>query len=170
MILEVGKKYNELIGQEGSVLNLTGSGFMLKLMYKMPSGEEIKNITKGKVQYKVVYIKNVIMLLVKFGDEMWMDVPFFGDKNTLEVLPKLEDSGTGYTMNVLLSDAKTGELKGIRVFALNNAVSKNLYKFIEHQSEKNYSQRECDQALGYIYSRYSTNNLLNLAIASGKEN
>lgn len=170
MILEVGKKYNELMGQEGPVLNLTGSGFMLKLMYKMPSGEEIKNIIKGKVQYKVVYIKNVIMLLVKFGDEMWMDVPFFGDKNTLEVLPKLEDSGTGYTMNVLLSDAKTGELKGIRVFALNNAVSKNLYKFIEHQSEKNYSQRECDQALGYIYSRYSTNNLLKLAIASGKEN
>lgn len=123
-------------------------------------------------KYEIVdgFHRYSIMLLVKFGDEMWMDVPFFGDKNTLEVLPKLEDSGTGYTMNVLLSDAKTGELKGIRVFALNNAVSKNLYKFIEHQSEKNYSQRECDQALGYIYSRYSTNNLLNLAIASGKEN
>lgn len=86
------------------------------------------------------------------------------------IVTELVDSGMGYTMNVLLSDAKTGELKGIRVFALNNAVSKNLYKFIEHQSEKNYSQRECDQALGYIYSRYSTNNLLNLAIASGKEN
>ena len=76
----------------------------------------------------------------------------------------------GYTLNVVLSDATTGELKGLRVLALNNNVSKNIYKMMQQQKDRGYSQREYDLSLNQIYLSYPTSKLVKLAIASGKAN
>ena len=170
MILEVGKKYNELIGAEGPVLDFTSNGFMLKIKYNKPTKSEIDNITKGYVQYKILYLKNVIILLVKFGNEMWMDIPFFGNLDIYNSITSIGNNNSGYALNILISDAETGELKGIRVLAINNSVSKNLYKFIENQKERGYTQQEYDQALMQVYSSYTTNQLVKLAVAGGKAN
>ena len=107
---------------------------------------------------------------MKFGDEMWMDVPLFGDEDTFEYIEKITDKDSGYALNILVSEARTGELKGIRVLAINNSVSRNIYKFLENQKEKGYEQEDYDLALGQIYANYPTSQLVKMAVASGKVN
>ncbi|SFE92724.1 hypothetical protein, partial [Peptostreptococcus sp. D1] len=156
---EVGKCYSEFKGLEGVMMNFTNSGVVITCRFTNPTKNEIENFKSGKIQYKLLYMKNVIVFLIKVGEERWMDIPLFGNEDIYNAV-NTTDSNVEYLVTLFLSDNVTGEIKVMRAFSINNNTSKFLNKSLEMQKDKNFSKREYDLALNEIYINYSTQKLL----------
>lgn len=137
MIYELGKKYDDLKGQEGIKADFADTGMVLSIKYNKPTLKEVNNIKSGEFNFKTIIIDNVIFFLFKFGNEQWMDAPYTPHLSKhLSKLENLED-GKGYSLSVILSDATTGEAQALRLLGLDTKTSKAIKHLIETQINAN---------------------------------
>lgn len=101
------------------------------------------------------------MILVRFGEEQWMDAPYSVhlSKNLTQLQDVLE--GQGFALNVYLINAATGVLEGMRLVGLNTRFSKMLKEDILKQKDLTYDG--FDIKLNDIYKKYSTKALVSMA-------
>ena len=166
--LNVGEKYDFLKGIEGASINLTPGGLQLIVRFSNPEKEEINNYKNKEIKYKMLFTKNIIFFLFKFGDEDWIDVPFhFSEDDELE---EISNNSDGYAITVFLGNSEDGTLEVMRLFSLNNNMSKNFYKLKVQQLSKDFSDLEYNIALNEVYRKYTTKDMLKLSISNGKYN
>lgn len=156
---EVGKCYVDFKGNEGIKFDITDQGANLIIKFNNPSESEIENIKKGNVKVALYSENDVILFLIKFGSEQWMDAPY--NINLSKHLNKLEkiNFGEGLALNIYFSNSINGELKVIRTLGLPTLFSKQLFDKVEKQKEIPFTQFTYDSNINKLY-RFSTKQLV----------
>lgn len=162
--LEVGKYLNKerKIYQECVVFNFDPSGPILYIFFNKPTDKEIQQIKNDKFEIGLYTQDEIIFILSKFGDLDWMDSPY---SVHLSPAVELEQSKgkQGYGLNVLLVDASSGIIRAIRLIGLSNEFSCKLKDAMERQKTMSFNKIDYDQKINRIYSKYNTDNLVNLS-------
>ena len=174
--IEVGTVYRkDMIGcEDGTYLDVNETGITLEVYFDTPTESEIKDFKAGS-NYKIGLFKRdgVLFFLTKFGNSNWMDAPYFIKlrKEATNPLVNITDSTSGYSLNVLLIDAKTGILKANRLIGLNNRFSKLLKQELDKQLESTINDRfEYNNVLNSIFQRYTTKNMVDNALMTYSSN
>lgn len=160
----VGNKYEDFRGQEMLKVDITDMGIILFISYNNPTKKEIDNISSGVFQFELAYIHGIIFFLFKFGSEEWIDLPYTPhlSKNLHSIEP-VGYSG-GYTLNIIFSNALTGEICSIGKVTLDYMLSRYLQELVETELEKKFDVALYDNTLNQIYSKYTTQDLLRIKL------
>ena len=115
------------------------SGLTLWAFYQEPCQEEIHAFScDSAFQITFTDVKGIGFFCVKFGELPWSDCPFcpnlYDHKPEFSPLPE----GIGITLNVLLIDSATGELKAIRLIGLGAAFSQSFQNWCVQALKKRY--------------------------------
>ncbi|MBU5669473.1 hypothetical protein KQI68_06430 [Peptoniphilus sp. MSJ-1] len=163
-IKKIGDVVEKYIGyHEGARFQIGEYGSTLTLLYKNPTKNEIEDISKGDIQYRITVVEDVIFLLFKFGSQSYIDCPYNINKNPDIILDELED-GLGYSCLIELIDCRNGKLKAFRFISFSTNFSQKLKQFVDEQREKYVT----DDNIRAAFSKYSTNDLVKLSSARGK--
>lgn len=159
-VYEVGKRYPDVIGHdEGIIFDITDSGALLPVYFNNPRNDEVSEMKSDKpIQIGYLAKNNVIIMLMKFGRLDWMDAPYNPHLSIgLTHLPDLAE-GMGLSVNLLLFDTSSGELKTQRLFAMNDKLTNNLVKEIEKLMAKPFNQHGYEMDIQSAY-RFTSNQL-----------
>ena len=163
--LAVGNRYPEFINQpDGGRFELTDSGAMLITTFYWPMKNEIEQFAVDKrFEIRFVQIHDVIMVTAKIGDFHWMDMPYtphLSQHLTGLTVPKNDE---GLTLQILLFDTATGELKKIRAIRLGNRFTKGLFKAVMDVKAKPFDIEQYDETVDTIYTTYTTRQLARMS-------
>jgi hypothetical protein len=163
-VLEVGKLYKEGIThyQECAKFDFDNSGALLFLFLSHPTDEEILAIRKGDYGFAVCELSGVMFFLSKFGGLKWMDAPYSPHLSKSVTFQTVTD-GTGYSLNVLLVDAATGVLRGMRLIGLPTKFSRQLRASIDQSLQQSFDATSYDSAIAAVYNKHSTDEMVPLA-------
>jgi hypothetical protein len=163
-VLEVGKRIEEGIEhyQEGCKFDFSDSGGLLLLFYNSPTEKEIIDITKSNAKIGICEKEGVLFLLWKFGSQPWLDTPYSIHLSQKFEFQPIEDS-MGYSIHIILVDAQTGIVKGMRLIAMPNKLSKNFKRIIIEQDGLSFDKNDYDKRLNMVYGNYSTGDLIKFA-------
>ena len=170
--LEVGKPFEpgKTNYPEGVKFDFTEGGLVLLLFFAGPTEEEVEAVRAGgfKIGFFDIAILdndtfkgNIIFLVFKFGDLPWMDVPFTIHLAQCKAPAEIEE-GLGYGLQVLLIDAATGVLKGIRLVGLGTEWSRNFRQAILEQEAAGFDRRAYDAEIQRTYKMYRTRELVKM--------
>ena len=148
---------------EGVKFDFDDSGCTIVAFFNRPTNEEIQEFKSGRIKLGYHKYKNVLMMLVKVGNLEWMDAPYSVHlSNRLTHIPKQIDKGLGLSVTVMLIDASSGEIKTMRLIGANHRLSCSLVKDIKAQKEMSFNGY--DMNINYLFSTYSTKELVSRAI------
>ena len=149
------RTYNEGIRFD---INNTGN---IVVYFNNPTPDEINEFKEGRVKLGYFKYKNVLMLLVKVGNLQWMDAPYSVHLSKVFSINEELEKEQGLAMVVSLVDARTGEIKTLRLLGANHRLSCSLIKDIKNQKEMPFD--DYDKNISYLFSTYSTKELVSRA-------
>jgi hypothetical protein len=162
-ILAVGQPYDASIANwpEGCHYNFDTSGHWLHYLYSKPSSLEISSIQSGEVQFGLYINGPVIFLLHQFGEMAWNDASYswWLVSEEFRQVPTVGDK-LHALLKVVMVDTETGLIKALRALTFSAEFTEYLHEAIRHQSEKPWSPTEHERAIRYVYSKYSTMDLV----------
>lgn len=163
MIYEVGQVVDKFKNhQEGVLFDVADDGATMIAFFKKPSGNEISQF-QGNFEIRLTELYGIIMMTFKIGHLNWMDAPYSPHLSKhLTILQPVENN-KGLSLNIILVDAATGEIKTIRLVGLSESFTKSLFKAIKEQNTKEFNVTEYSNTLNRIYSTYSTNHIVKLS-------
>ena len=154
---KVGDKILPATGGDSVRFQLSDDGCTLLIQYNKPSAAEKRNF-KQPAQFGMTIVKGVIFFLARFGAAQWMDAPFDAKKATFTKLDYPKD-GEGLALHVVVVDSSTGILVSQRLIGLETDLSRRIIAAATYQPEiPNF-----DLLVSSIYTRYTTNDLVELA-------
>lgn len=161
---EVGKLFGEgkIRHREGVKFDFDQSGGTLLVFYNKPTPKEVLAFKAGDAGLGILYLRDIIFLMFKFGDESWMDVPYTCHLSPPFVFDPLKDR-QGFNMTVFLVDANSGVLEVARLIGWPNRMSKLFKEYVLDQQEKTFDSHEYDAVLRAIYQSRSTRDLVKIA-------
>ena len=112
---------------EGVHFDIADDGATMIAFFQDPTTEEIEQFKSDKkFEIRFTELYGVIMITVKIGSLNWMDAPY--SPHLSENLTKFPLPGTdqGLGLTLMLVDARTGEIKSIRLIGLSERFSKRL--------------------------------------------
>lgn len=148
---------------EGVTLDIYPDGAILLIAYNGITCKEQEEISEGQVQFKLAIANNILFFLSKFGDLPWQDSPFASnlasvDLNTFKNIPE----NMGLSLHVMLIEAATGKLVINRIIGLSSYFTRSFIDLaLKHPAPSD--RIEYQQLLLNIYSRYSTDQLVDMA-------
>lgn len=161
----VGEKVDDFVGhEEGTMIEISDAGAVLKVFFNEPTQNEIKQFQSGEpFEIRVTELYDVIMFTFKFGCLNWMDAPYnphlSKDLNGLELL----EEGQGLALTIVLVDTKTGIIKNMRLVSLSTYFTKSLFKYILDSKSKPFDLNQYDETIDRINASYSTERLIKLS-------
>lgn len=162
---EVGKKYEQYrINKDDIRFDITDSGAKLVVCFRGLKQEEIEQFKSGhNIEFRFLSLYDIIIICVKIGTLNWMDAPYsiHLSPNLTTLLPVKD--GEGLSVQLILFDSETGELKALRLVGLSTKFTQALFKELKEQNEKPFNKTEYYNNLCAIYNRYSTNQLVKMA-------
>ena len=163
---EVGKLYKEGVTcyQEGTKFDFIQSGALLELYFKRPTEKEIEDVREGKFELGFYEKDNIIFMLFKFGNGIYMDAPYSVHLSQPFEFMELEP-GLGFGLTILLVDTTTGILKSIRYVGLSTDFSQRFKKSVERQKDCSFNKNEYSLRIQNVYQNYSTTDLVSRADA-----
>lgn len=157
---EVGKSYDEFRCMEQVKMNLDGSGLTLYLMYNNPSNEEVSEYSSNHpMQIGYVYMHGVLLFVIRFGNQQWIDVPYHPLIGARPTIPEEIEGGQGLSLFVCLADCSTGVVKQLRLIGLETIFSRKLCHLLREMSNKPFDPVSYDTELNEIYATYRTKDL-----------
>ncbi|WP_297425330.1 hypothetical protein [Clostridium sp.] len=126
---EIGKPYEEGITRypEGVKFDIGQNECNLLIYAEDPTDKERQAIVGGELKYGYFKEDNVIILLFRFGNHQWIDVPYsIHMSKKLVELNYIEGQG-GYILNIHIINARTGILEDIRSEELDGSFS-NMFR------------------------------------------
>lgn len=161
---EVGRRYADYVRMpEGAYLSLDGSGVLLTVLFDRPTAKECSSFdARNPIQIRVLRKYNLLVLLARFGSSPWMDSTYTPHIGNTPELPPVPD-GAGYAMTIRLFDTITGELKKQRIVGLGTDISREIRRIVLELQETQFSNQSYQDQLDFLYSEYSTLDLVNEA-------
>lgn len=148
--------------QEGIKFNFDDSGAFLMYLFSSPTDKEISCIRKGDYSFKVCEFPNVMFFLSKFGSMNWEDAPYSPHLSKSFTFQTLTE-GMGYGLTVVLVDAATGVLKGMRTIGLPTKFSLQLKASIERYLQQAFDNSTYLGAIDVAYAKYSVEDMVRIA-------
>lgn len=162
---EVGKNYSEHIGAPDDIhCHITDAGLHIRIRMFNPTEDELLQLSsKANIQFKLLKMRGIIFILVKFGSLQWMEAPYNANlARNLSRLPSFGDS-TGFYTSIEVYDTSSGKLCLQRNVFLPTEMSKQLVSYMEEQLKEPISIDKMGIQLNEIYRTYSTKELLKFA-------
>lgn len=158
--LEVGKPYKEGVSRipEGIVFDFNDSNGFLRISFYAPTKEEIEEVKKGEIELGILQKEGIIFLFFRFGKLDWMDTPYNVALSQPCELQELTEETKGYAVQVVLIDGMAGIIQALKLIELPHEMSLRFKLMVEYQKEN--PVKEYDENLNIIFSRFSTDELL----------
>jgi hypothetical protein len=167
-VLAIGQPFDPSITQwsEGCHYNYDGSGHWLHYLYHEPSTVEVTSIQSGEAQFGLYVHGPLIFLLHQFGNMPWNDAAYSWWRVSEEPrqLPEV-DGGYHALLKVVMVDTATGLVAALRALTFSAEFTEELHRAIRHQAEQSWNLGDYDSAVREIYSKFSTNDLVDRAQA-----
>ncbi len=163
--LSVGELLREGITKypEAQYYQYDASGHTIWLFLNKLKDKEVEAFHKNKVEVAFVVIKQVIFLLLKIeGFIDWSDFPYSYHLVSEELRKLPEDNykvGTGAPLLLVLVEANTGVVKGLRVLGLSSKFTNALHQAIQEQAKEPFDQKAYHQTIDEVRSRFSASEL-----------
>ena len=140
-LFEVGKPFKNGITRypEGINFDINQNGCNL-LIYTTKFTEKSRQaIIKGDLKYGYFKEDNVIIMLFKFGNHQWIEVPYSIHmcKNSVQLKEVTETEG--FSLNIYIIDSGTGVLEDARQVEFDIRLSKMLRDDVLEQKSMPYS-------------------------------
>lgn len=164
---KVGELYspNRTNWPEAGEYNYRAGAHELRLFFAGLKESEIKAITRRPCEFGATARGPILFFLYKFsGDTQWSDAPYSWHMlhavhpDLATVPPPLEENER-VLLNIVLVEATTGIIAGLRVVSLSIALSRYLHTQITAQIAQPFSQVEYDQTLADVYRRETSDAL-----------
>lgn len=108
----------------------------------------------------LVECENVPFLVYRLGRHPWSDVPFIFDTTPLDDMPDLDGDETGIALQVIVIDADTGRIRGIRQGLLSETFSRELREMMVRGLTRRFTLEELRTRVDSIYRDYPTSEAL----------
>ncbi len=162
---EVGKMYEEGIKdyEQEIRFDATPSGPVLSLFYKNTASKEIDRVTKGRVELGFYERREegVLFFLAKFEGMVPMDAAYSIHLSTFVETLELEESDV--EMQIVLVNAKEGDIRAIRTVELPHRFSTKLKEALEEQRNNEFDAVTYYRTVHTLYDNYSTKDFLKRA-------
>ena len=164
--IAIGQPYDASITSwsEGCHYNYDTSGHWLHYLYSKPSKIEIDSIQTGEAQFALYVREPVLFLLHQFGDMAWNDASYnwWLVSEEFRKVPE-QTEGLHALLKVVMVDTDTGVVVALRALTFSAEFTKRLEEVIRGQSEQPWSKAHHEEAVRYVYGRYSTMDLVERA-------
>ncbi|MFW2487954.1 hypothetical protein [Clostridium chromiireducens] len=136
-LFEIGKPFEDGVSRypEGVKFDIRDNECNLLLYAEEPTEKERLTIMKDDLKYGYFKEDNVIVMLFRFGNHQWIDIPYSVNMSRKVVGLKEISEVSGYLFNIYIINAKTGIIEEIRTVELDPIFSKKLREDIEEQSK-----------------------------------
>ena len=166
---EVGKPYipGRTNWPEAVEYNYRGGGHELRMFMANPTAREIAGIARGPVRFGLVVDDPAIVLVYRFEEAIpWSDAPYTihavpEDQRT--VPPEIQP-GERALLTIIVIDARSGIIKGIRALSFTEQFSRRLHQAIRDQAAKPFDQAVYDAKLAALYRQFSSKQLYGRAV------
>jgi len=164
-IIAIGERFDPYVETfpEGCHYNYDISGHWIYYLYQNPTEEEISSIQSGEIDFGLYVRGPILFLLHKFGDMNWNDSSYswWLVSDEFRAIP---DRTEGHaSIKTILIDSETGLVKAMRACTLSQEFTVYLHDTIRMQTQQSWNRELHEEAVHYIYSRYSTQNLVDMA-------
>lgn len=169
--IEVGKVLNtQLPDKDQCVMNMDSSGLSLLINFDNPTTNEIEQMkAEQPFEIRFVALNDIIYFTIKFGTLQWIDAPYSPHLSNLGAAwEEITDDRLGYSLTIILTDARTRIVKNIRFVGLGNTFSKKLYESVKFVSSQTFDIINYDKALRAITYKYTSAQLANMAVHSNR--
>lgn len=168
-ITEIGKLFfpGKTGWREGVWFDYTAIGPVLVFAFKKPSDEEILAARKGQVELALYDDPPVLFILHRIeGLEDWSDCPFSVRlcKDEIDLSLPIEE-GKGLGLQIVLVESTTGIVKALRLVGTSTEFARELRAAMVKQMIRPFSPHEYNQTVNDVYTRYTSEQLLNRAKA-----
>lgn len=166
-ILKIGEQCPVLwpqLGRQSACMTVWGpTGFISYVAYMNMTAHEERNL-KEKMIIRFVIENDICFFLYKFGDEFWMDTPFYPSitGNAEVPLVKLAENEM-YSMTILGVEAKNGILMVCRTIGLDHEISQMISSWYEETGKTPMNRMEYYKRVDTVYAKYSTDELVHIA-------
>jgi hypothetical protein len=158
--IEVGQLYlpHRTEYPEGCEYNFYDTGHELRLILANPDRSEVDAVRKGRLQVGLLVEGPAIFLLYKLGKMLWSDAPYswWMVPEPRRGTPEPINPGQGVLLQIVLIDASTGIVQGLRAVALDTEFSQALHAAITNQMQHPTSPQVYSTAVDHAYAKYST--------------
>lgn len=164
-VYEVGRQYEFAVGhEEGCYFDLADAGGTIAVYMDRPTEKEIKAMRPDQpIKMAMVPFKHLAMMLLKFGDQSWMDAPYTVHlSRQLTQLPNVAD-GDGLLIMIYLFDTSDGHLVSMRQISLSTDLSRAVVKVAREQRDVPFNEIAYAEELRSVYSKYQTRDLVKMA-------
>ena len=165
-ILAIGQPYcpESEPWPEGCHYNYDSSGHWLHYLYSNPSQIEVDSIQRGPAQFGLYVQDPVIFLLHQFGAMPWNDAPYSWWMVSSEHrrLPEVT-KGEHAFLRIVLIDTVKGLVAALRALTFSTEFTRRLHLEILRQSQSPWNHSTHDEEIKSIYSKLSTNDLVQQA-------
>lgn len=138
---------------EGVHADLLRTGGGITVAMPSPTREEVRAYRKGKIRFAMHEGEHVLLLLLKVGDQPWLDAPFSAaliPSDEFEA-PDLPTSQSRLYLPFFLVDSATGLLRVLRAFTLSPQLTRRLREIALRQREAPFSQTGYYQEIQGLY-------------------
>lgn len=167
--IKVGRPYipNSTCFKPGVHFNFSAGIYQLLISINNLKKIEKKSITKGKGRFKIFTYRDILFLLYKFNPGFdWSDCPYHFSRVARDARVEPQDitnETEGIGLSIVLIEANTGIVEGIRLIKLKNKLSREIVDIIKHQVENPISDEEYHRRIDSAYRYYpSTESMLKL--------
>lgn len=164
--ISVGQRVPEwAVGTDGCVMEYHSiSGLTLMYFLNNPTREEC-HVFETSQNFRISFTSfmDVGFFSFKVGDLEWSDCAF--SPNLYSKIPEfpLLASGHGYTLNLMLIDAATGEIKSIRLIGLGHKFSCQFRDWCLNSLQKDISNEIYHDVVTKAFERFTTKELVKRA-------
>lgn len=162
---EVGRQYGFAVGhEEGCYFDLADAGGTILVYMDRPTEKEIKAMRPDQpIKMAMVPFKHLAMMLLKFGDQSWMDAPYAAHlSRQLTRIPEVGD-GDGLLVMIYLFDTSDGHLVSMRQISLSTDLSRAILKVVGEQRDVPFDEIAYAEELRSVYGKYQTRDLVKMA-------
>ena len=154
--LEVGGKWNGEVVQDGCVFEYDDGGPFIKIFFDRPTEKEIEAVRHGAVQMGYYVRENAIFVVVKFGGQPWMDMPFNIrryerlDGKTIDLSLTVGEN-EGLSILIMLVDSNDTTIKALRQISSSNGFAVGLLKEMAAQATMPYNDMDYQRTINSVY-------------------
>lgn len=162
---EVGQVVNNFkYHSEGVQFDISDEGATILVFFQSPTMEEIEQFKSGKAfEIRFTELYGVIMITVKIGNLNWMDAPYTPHLSPNLTRFQIPNENQGLGLTLIFVDAKTGEIKHIRLLGLSERFTKQLFGTIMEHKTKEFDKANYNNSLNRIFSAYQTNQIVKMS-------
>jgi len=151
------------VGVDGLHYNYAQNTHHLTSSVNRPTANETREFKNGLFQVGLVNHSGITFLLVRFGQQNWMDAPFCYAKNIPDHRTYPTSADEPFWASLVDTSLFPPRVVAVRQFTLNTQFVQALRRCIDAEQAEPKSAAQHDATVDVLYRLYTTRELLNLA-------